>query len=215
MPHRSNQYPIRLALLVLVLTWLVYYPFSTNSLDAQTNSSQTAKNSNKSTKSTRRSTTKPLQVFTGTGDLPPAVRNMRAHILAAAGSGKIEDLRLAIEWNELSPEFDTKDLSDPIAYFRKISADGQGLEILATLANILQSGYVKLPLGPDIENNLIYVWPYFAEIPLNKLSPAQQVELLRIVAPADFKAMMASGKYTGYRLSISADGTWQEFVKGK
>ena len=72
-------------------------------------------------------------------------------------------------------------MGDPVAYWKKISGDGEGREVLAALAEILDAGYVTVPLGRDLENNRIYVWPYFAEVPLRKLTPAQQVELLRLV----------------------------------
>ncbi len=62
--------------------------------------------------------------------------------------------------------------------------------------------------GPDLENNQVYVWPYFAEWPLAKLTPRQEVELLRLVPPAAVREMKAKGKYTHWRLMIGADGTW-------
>ena len=102
---------------------------------------------------------------------------------------------------------------DPVAHWKKISGDGEGREVLAALAEILDAGYVVLPLGRDLENNRIYIWPYFAEVPLDKLTPAQEVELLRLVPPAAAKEMMATGKYTHWRLAIGADGTWHSFRK--
>jgi len=205
----------------MVLTWLVYCLFNTNSLLAQTNLSKKSITTDKiaqtagTTKAAGTAKAASRKIFYGTDGLPQPVLDMREHILSAVRSGNIEDLRLAIEWNELRPEFGTAADSDAIAYFRKISADGKGREILAILGNILESGHARTPLGPDIENNLIYVWPYFAEMSLQQLTAGQQVELLRIVPAGDFKTMMAGGKYTGYRLSIGADGTWHEFVNGK
>ena len=86
-------------------------------------------------------------------------------------------------------------------------------DILAAIAEILEAGYVALPLGRDIENNRIYVWPYFAEVPLGKLTPAQEVELLRLVPPAAVREMISGGRYTHWRLAIGADGTWHSFRK--
>ena len=82
------------------------------------------------------------------------------------------------------------------------------------LAEILDAGYVVLPLGRDLENNRLYVWPYFAEVPLDKLSPAQEVELLRLVPPTALKEMRSAGKYTHWRIVIGADGTWHSFRRG-
>jgi hypothetical protein len=102
---------------------------------------------------------------------------------------------------------------DPIAYWKKLSGDGEGREILAALSLILEAGYVVLPLGADLENNRLYIWPYFSEVPLDKLTHAQEVELLRLVPPAAAKAMKSAGKYTHWRLTIGADGAWHSFRK--
>ena len=139
---------------------------------------------------------------------------MREAILAAVKSGRIEELRHAWELNELKPDLGAASVGDPVAHWRQISGDGEGREILAALAEILDAGYVVLPLGRDLENNRLYVWPYFAEVPLDKLSPAQEVELLRLVSPAALKDMRSSGKYTHWRIVIGADGTWHSFRRG-
>jgi len=138
---------------------------------------------------------------------------MRQAILAAAQSGNIEDLREPLEWNELRPEVSAPSGTDPIAYWRTTSVDGNGREILAVLANILPMRAAELPLGKDIENNIIYVWPYLAEADLDKLTPAQEVDLLRLMSPAEAKAMRTAKKWTWWRLTIGADGTWHSFKK--
>jgi hypothetical protein len=106
---------------------------------------------------------------------------------------------------------EAKPIGDPVDYWRRISGDGEGREILAILATLLDGGYVTLALGRDLENDRVYVWPYFAEVPLDSLSPAQEVELLRLVPPARAAQMKAAGKYTSWRLAIGADGTWHSF----
>jgi hypothetical protein len=160
---------------------------------------------------TQQPTTGMREVRYGTDGLPAPVLEMREAILSAVRSGRIEDLRYAWELNELKPDIGEAAAGDPIAHFKRISGDGEGREVLAALAEILDAGYVVLPLGPDLENNRIYVWPYFAEVPLDKLTPAQEVELLRLVPPAAAKAMRSAGKYTYWRVSIGADGTWHSF----
>jgi len=147
--------------------------------------------------------------------LPIPVEEMRQAILAAAHSGDIEDLREPLEWNELKPEVAAPAGTDPIAHWRKNSADGNGREILAVLANILPMRAAELPLGKDIENNIIYVWPYLAEADLNKLTPAQEVDLLRLMSVDEAKAMRAEKKWTWWRLTIGADGTWHSFKKSE
>lgn len=150
-----------------------------------------------------------------TGRLPAQVEEMRQAILSAAHSGNIEDLREPLDWNELKPEVAVPAGEDPIAHWKKISGDGNGREILAVLANILPMLPAELPLGQDLENNIIYVWPYLAEMDLSALTPAQEVDLLRLVGPAEAKAMREKKKWTWWRLTIGADGTWHSFKKGE
>jgi hypothetical protein len=152
------------------------------------------------------------QVHYGTDGLPPPVEEMREAILSAVRSGRIEDLRHAWELNELKPDLGVAS-SDPIAHWKQISGDGEGREILAALAQILDAGYVVLPLGADLENNRLYVWPYFAEVPLTGLSPAQEVELMRLLGAAAAREFKAQGRYSWWRIAIGADGVWHSFRK--
>jgi len=174
---------------------------------------QTAKAKPESTKKQQGRSSSELDITYGTAKLPAPVAEMREAILAAVRAGNIEELRHAFELNELKPELGPEPVGDPVAYWKKISGDGEGREVLAVLAEILDAGYVAVPLGRDLENNRIYVWPYFAEVPPQKLTPAQQVELLRLVPPAAAKEMMQTGKYTYWRIAIGADGTWHHFRK--
>jgi len=149
----------------------------------------------------------------GSDRLPLPVREMREAILEAVNSGNIEDLRHAYELNELRPDLGVAPIGDPVAHWKEISSDGHGRAVLDTLAAILQAGYASLALGQDLENNRVYVWPYFAEVPLDGLSPAQAAELENLVAAAGVEEMKAAGKYTRWRLAIGADGTWHYFKK--
>ena len=147
--------------------------------------------------------------------LPGPVQDMREAILGAVRSGRIDELRHAWELNELKPDLGIAPApGDPIAHWKRISGDGEGREILAALGEILEAGYVVLPLGRDLENNKIYVWPYLAEVALDKLNPAQEVEALRLVAPTALQEMRSTGKYTHWRIAIGADGTWHSFRRG-
>jgi hypothetical protein len=152
-------------------------------------------------------------VHYGTDDLPEPVREMREAILTAVRSGKMEDLRIAVELNEMKPIIAEKPVPDPIAHWRQASVDGEGREILAILGQVLDAGYAVLPIGKDLENNRVYVWPYFAEMKLDTLTPAQDVELLRLVPAATFRDMKQTGRYTHYKLGIGADGTWHFFIR--
>ncbi|KUO58813.1 MAG: hypothetical protein APF80_14760 [Alphaproteobacteria bacterium BRH_c36] len=174
---------------------------------AQTGAEQPARNeTSKAAVSTKAAVTRvALQ------DLPIPVQEMRDAILIAIHSGRIEDLRTAIEWNELPPEFGFSRDLDPIEQFRKLSHDGTGREFLAILANLLTEPPAQLPIGPDHENNGVYVWPYLSELPPQSLTPAEQVDLYRLMPAAEATAVMKRDKWTWYRLAIGSDGTWHIF----
>lgn len=162
----------------------------------------------------QKSTLEPAPVVHyGTDDLPQPVQEMREAILTAVRSGRMEDLRIAVELNEMKPIVAEKAAPDPIAHWRQVSVDGEGREILAILGQLLDAGYTVLPIGKDLENNRVYVWPYFAEMKLDALTPPQEVELLRLVPAAMFREMKQTGKYTHYKLGIGADGTWHFFFR--
>jgi hypothetical protein len=144
------------------------------------------------------------------GALPPAVVEMREQILSAVHSGAIGDLVDAIEWSEIKPDFGAAG-SDPIAYWKRVSADGEGREVLAHLADLLALPPARLALGRDPENTMVYVWPYLAELPLDGLKPGEEVDLLRLVPVDKVRQMRAAKKWTWWRLAIGADGTWHTF----
>jgi len=143
--------------------------------------------------------------------LPAEVGRMRTAMLGAAMSGDVEALRVPVEMNEIPPMVAKEKISDAIAYWRKIGRDGEGREILAIMVELFRTGFVRKAPGTGDE---MYIWPYFAEIPLDKLTPAQEVELLTLVTPDQLKAMRASGKYDHYRIGIAHDGTWHFFWNG-
>jgi hypothetical protein len=142
--------------------------------------------------------------------LPPQVARMRGAILGAAATGEVENLRVPIEMNELPPMLANEKVKDPMAYWREISGDGEGREVMATFIQLFRAGFARKAGGTE---NEMYVWPYFAEMPLDKLTPAQEVELLTIVPPARMKEMRAKGKYDHFRIAIAKDGTWHSFMK--
>lgn len=145
--------------------------------------------------------------------LPPNVIDVREQILAAVHAGDIGELKGAIEWNEIKPDFGESAGDDPIAHWKKVSGDGEGREILAILANLLALPPARLALGKDPENTYVYVWPYLAELPPDQLTPAEQVDLLRLVSPEAAKTMRTKKKWMWWRVAIGADGTWHTFRK--
>jgi hypothetical protein len=149
---------------------------------------------------------KPLYDFNA---LPDPVKRMLEGIAAAAQSGEIEKMRPVLESNELKPMVAAAHVDDPIALWKKESADGSGRDVLAAMLNVMSSGYVRVGQGQDE----MYVWPYFAETGLSALTPAQEVELYRIVPPQLAAAMKKSGKYGYYRLGIAPNGVWHYFLQ--
>jgi hypothetical protein len=163
----------------------------------------------------QKQTMPPIKVRYDTDDLPRAVVELREAMLAAVEAGQIEELRQALDLSEHKPDVGAPPKTDPIAHWKSTSGDTQGRDVLAALSLILDAGYVAVRRGPDIENNQLFVWPYFAEMPLGQLTPRQEVELLRLVPATAAREMRDKGKYTGWRLVIGADGTWHAFRKGE
>jgi hypothetical protein len=141
--------------------------------------------------------------------LPDPIKNTLQGIVEAAQSGDIDEMLPVLQENELPPMLAATAVSDPIAFWKKASVDGEGRDILAAMLNVFSSGFVRTGTGKDA----MYVWPYFAEMDLSKLTPAQEVELFRIVPPAQALEMKKTGKYTYYRAGIGGDGVWHYFLQ--
>jgi len=141
--------------------------------------------------------------------LPDPITETLQSIVVAAQSGNIDDMLPVLEENELPPMLSDKAVGDPIAFWKKQSADGKGQDILAAMLNVFSSGFLRKGEGKQA----MYIWPYFAEMDLTKLTPAQDVDLYRIVPPPQGIEMKKSGKYTYYRAGIGADGVWHYFLK--
>ena len=140
--------------------------------------------------------------------LPLPVADMREAVLEAVHTGRLEDLRRAVELNEIRPVISNGDDSDLIAALRKASRDGEGRDVLAALGRILQSDWIAVPLGRDVENNLVYVWPRFAETGVVGLGVDEIADLSRALAVGELAPMLEKGVYDGWRIGIAADGTW-------
>ncbi len=149
------------------------------------------------------------QVLYDPQSLPAPVKQTLEEIFDTAQSGDIEAMRPVLESNELKPMVATTHVDDPVAFWKKNSADGEGRDVLAALLNILSAGFVKTGQG----NDAIYIWPYLAEMDLTKLTPAQEVELYRIVPADKALAMKRNGKYSYYRIGVSPTGVWQYFLQ--
>jgi hypothetical protein len=149
---------------------------------------------------------KPLYDFNA---LPDPVKRMLEQVAGAAQSGEIENMRPVFESNELKPMVATDYVEDPISFWKKQSADGSGRDVLAAMLDVMSAGYVRIGQGQDE----MYVWPYFAETDLKRLTPSQEVELYRVVPPSQAAPMKKEGKYGYYRLGISPSGVWHYFIQ--
>ncbi len=141
--------------------------------------------------------------------LPPAVAQTRDRMLAAARSGNVHSLAAVALMNETVFSFSGE--KDPVAYWRANYPDSEGVEVLAILITILETRFVHVDQGTPQE---VYLWPYFARIPLKELSPERKVELFRIVTGGDYNEMLGGGAYGFFRVGIAPDGSWQFFVTG-
>ncbi|WP_290985933.1 hypothetical protein [Hyphomicrobium sp.] len=145
--------------------------------------------------------------------IPPHVLDLRDVILTAAHSGNIEELKSAFDVSGSVPDLGISPRSDPIKALKDRSADPNGRDTLAALVQALEMPPAALPLGNDIENNLIYVWPGLSTRPLDKLTPSEQVDLYRLVSPELAADMRAKKRWLWWRVIIGADGTWTLFRK--
>jgi hypothetical protein len=145
-------------------------------------------------------------------ELPEPVGRMRELIIEAASTGDPENLRALLGRGPSATRLAFGEIeNDPIDYLRSISGDGEGLEILAILIDLLNADFVRIDAGGPEES---YIWPYFAAVPLESLTPPQRVELLRLVTAGDVEDMKTYGAYNFFRIGIAADGTWRFFLAG-
>lgn len=153
-----------------------------------------------------------LEVMYDFAKAPEAVRKMREKLVEAASSGDPEKLRaLLSEGAEPTALALGSDNGDPIATIKSVSGDPDGIEVLAIMMDVLNAGFVHVNAGTSDD---AYVWPYFAEKPLNTLTPREKVELLRIVTAGDYENMLDAGNYNFFRIGIAPDGKWKFFTAG-
>lgn len=153
----------------------------------------------------------PVNVFYGDEKLPDAVKTLRAKLIDVARSGDIERLRPIFEGFNHPPQVSFDGDGDAVNFLKESSGDGEGVEVLAILIEVLESGYVHREEGEEGE---IFIWPYFVDTPLDSLTPIQLVELFRIVTAGDYIDMQDYGAYIFYRVGITPDGELKFFVAG-
>lgn len=150
-------------------------------------------------------------IHRGEADLPEPVRAMRLRLIDAARSGDLERLRALMAAQPEPPSVAYGDPGDPIDYLKALSTDADGREILAILLEVLESGFARVQPGTPEE---LYVWPYFAQYPIEALTPSQLVELFTLLTATDYEDMKSYGAYTFFRVGIAPDGRWLFFLAG-
>jgi hypothetical protein len=141
--------------------------------------------------------------------LPPAVLRTRDRILAAARTGDLQTLLTLMRANGNMPVFSHTQRQDPAAYWKENYPDSDGVEILSILITILETQPARIEAGTPQET---FVWPYFARLPIRSLTPAQKVDLFRVVTGSDYQGMLQRGRYVFYQVGIGPDGTWRYFL---
>ncbi|KQT55322.1 MULTISPECIES: hypothetical protein [unclassified Aureimonas] len=154
----------------------------------------------------------PAVIVYGEEGLPKPVRDLRHTLMAIAKTGDIEALRPYIQVGEEGTLLSFGEASgDPIQFLKSASGDGEGVELLAIMLEVLEAGHVRNE--PDSDNE-IFVWPYFTAVAVDKLTKPQKVELFELVTAGDYQEMLNFGAYNFYRMGISPDGKLQFFVAG-
>jgi hypothetical protein len=142
--------------------------------------------------------------------LPEPVRRKLLLVHAIANSGDIAQLTPILETDQTNVSFGAPD--DPTAHLRQESADKEGLEILAILADLLEAPYAAMDGG---DGNPVYVWPYLAVYEsLSELTPGERVDAYQIMGYAAFEEMKGLDAWYFWRVYIGADGRLQAFVAG-
>lgn len=157
-------------------------------------------------------TAKPVEVLTDLSRVPEPVRRMRDMILEAASSGDMERLRPLLGKGMTQTQVSQLETGeDPVTTLKGLSGDADGIEVLAILIDVLNTGFVLSAAGTPDET---YVWPYFTEKSLSQLTPPEKVDLLRLVTAGDFADMVEFGGYNFYKTGITPDGQWKFFIAG-
>lgn len=143
--------------------------------------------------------------------LPEPVRAKREELIEATRTGDIESLGAIMAAQESPPNVSFGRPDDAIAYLKEQSSDGEGVQMLALLRNLLEMPYAVLGASSDNPN---YVWPYLAVSDLTSLTPEQMVDAYRLITPEQFADMGEFGGWFWWRVYIGEDGEWQAFVAG-
>ena len=153
--------------------------------------------------------------FTVSNDLsllPKPVAQKRQQLIDAALTGDIEALRPIVEAQANPPTVSYGGPDDAVDYLKTYSADGQGIENLAILLELLNAPYAVFDTASDDPS---YVWPYLAVVPdLKALTAAEKVDAYRILTHEQFTELVELDAWYYWRVYIGKDGEWLAFVAG-
>lgn len=141
---------------------------------------------------------------------PAPVQKMRQEIIDAATAGDVKKIAelMKASHTDLGPDNSGNDIESSL---KDMSGDGDGLEILSIMLDVLSTGYAHVDAGTP---NELYVWPYFTQKQLDKMTPAEKVDIMRLVTAGDYADMLEYGNYNFYRVGITPDGKWKLFLSG-
>lgn len=144
--------------------------------------------------------------------LPKAVREKHDALLAAARGGDMAAIKSIMDKEPAPVTVSFGGPDDPIAYLKESSADGEGRELLATLADLLEAPYAAMDGG---DGDAVYVWPYLAASDdLSKMTPADEVVATQLLGFEGMKNEKELGAWYSWRTFIGEKGDWQAFVAG-
>lgn len=153
-----------------------------------------------------------IQISEDLSALPPAVAEKRQALIDAARTGDIESLRPIIAAQSSPPNVSFGAPDDAVDYLISQSADGEGIEPLAILLDLLDAPYAVFDPTGDSPS---YVWPYLAVVPdLTSLSPAEKVDAYRLLSHEQVSELVELQAWYYWRVYIAEDGEWQAFVAG-
>ncbi len=145
--------------------------------------------------------------------LPEAVQKRRLELIAIARTGDISALKAILDNDQTTVSFGEPE--DRTAYLAEASADKEGVETLAILADILEAPFAAVDGGEGPEGGSFYVWPSLAYYDsLQNLSAADRVVAYQIMGHAGFEDMKGLDAWYYWRVYIGPDGQLQAFVAG-
>ncbi|WP_424981865.1 hypothetical protein [Maritalea sp. S77] len=144
--------------------------------------------------------------------LPSEVAKTRDMLMDAIRSGDIEKLRPIIDAQPEVPRLSFGTVDNPIQFLRESSNDGEGLELMGIMLELLEAPYAVQDLGEGEPK--MFVWPAYATHNLQDLSNQELVEVYKLVSHLDVEEMRLYGGWYFFRVGIDENGVWRFFVAG-